>query len=135
MLVLQQQYSGVSNQEISQMLNDWSTKTYNGKYFEMFAITSDDTIVGNVSLFQHTPHIISCGPEIYRDYRRKGYAFEAMSIALDYAAKNGYKIAVAQIRNNNTASIALHAKLQFEFDHEYINNKGNSVLFYIKAIC
>ena len=62
-----------------------------------------------------------------KEYRRKGYAFEAMKQAYEYAKKRGYKIATAQIRKDNIASIQLHKKLGFALDREMINKRGNEV--------
>ena len=62
-----------------------------------------------------------------KEYRRKGYAFEAMKQAYEYAKKSGYKIATAQIRKDNIASIQLHKKLGFALDREMINKRGNEV--------
>ena len=87
-----------------------------------------------VSLYQHTKNIISCGPEVFEEYRKRGYGSLAVCKALDIAKNMGYKIAVAQIKKDNLASIMLHEKLGFEKDHEYINKRGNTVCFYIKSI-
>jgi len=47
----------------------------------------------------------------------------------------GYKIAAAQVRVDNIASIALNKKLEFECENsEYINKKGNKVYYFIKTI-
>ena len=43
-------YGDMSHNEIEKMIEDWNTKEYDGKYFEMFAVVSDDAIVGSVSL-------------------------------------------------------------------------------------
>lgn len=70
-----------------------------------------EEIVGCVSLYQHTNSVISLGIEVFPPYRQRGYAFYGVSLALDYAKEKGFRIAVAQVRNNNHASIALHKKL------------------------
>lgn len=77
---------------------------------------------------------ITCGIDIFTAFRRLGYASNAVSMALEHAKSLGYKIAVASVRKNNIASIALHKKLKFEIDHEYINSKVNEVYFFLKAI-
>ena len=100
----------------------------------MFAIVEGDNIVGTVSLHQHNNYIISAGPEIFTEYRRKGYAFEAIEQAYEYAKKRGYKIATAQIRKDNIASLKLHKKLGFVLDCEMINKRGNEVYIYIKLL-
>ena len=123
-----------SQNEILSIIQEWQTLSFNGKYFEMFAIAEGDKIVGSISLYQHNDYIISAGPEIFKEYRRKGYAFEAMKQAYDYAKKRGYKIATAQIRKDNIASLRLHEKLGFALDREMINKHGKEVCIYIKHL-
>lgn len=130
----QYSYSNKSQEEIEKLIADWNTKLYNDRYFEMFAITEQETIVGYVSLYQHTESVVSCGVEIYPEYRRKGYAFCGVTKALQISKEQGYKIATAQVRTDNAASIALHKKLGFELDHAYKNKKGNDVYFFLKSL-
>lgn len=132
--ILQKRYSASSQEKIEYMIKCWDLKLYDGKYFEMFAIVVDGEVAGPVSLYQHTSMAISCGIEVFSAFRRLGYASIAVSLALEHAKSLGYKIAVASVRKNNIASIALHKKLKFEIDHEYINSKGNEVYFFLKAI-
>ncbi|MBQ9112253.1 MAG: GNAT family N-acetyltransferase [Clostridia bacterium] len=127
-------FTDKSSEEIYSVLKEWNTFTFNGKYFEMLAIVEDDNVVGSVSLYQHNDYIISAGPEIFSEYRRNGYAYKAMKQACEYAKKQGYKIATAQIRKNNTASIRLHEKLGFVLDCELINKQGNEIYIYIKLL-
>lgn len=127
-------FSDKTDEEIVYVLNKWNTFEFNGKYSEFFAVTCDECVVGYVSLYQHNDYIISAGPEIFPEYRRKGYAYEALQKAYDHAKRNGYKIATAQIRKNNIASIKLHEKLGFVLDCEMINKHGNEVYIYIKLL-
>ena len=57
---------------------------------------------------------MSIGPEVFGEYRRKGFAKEAMICACEMAKEKGFKIVSQQIRTNNAASIALHLSLGFE---------------------
>ena len=59
-----------------------------------------------ISLYEHSKWVVSCGPQIFEGECRKGYGYEALLRALLVAHDKGYKIAVAQIRTDNTASIA-----------------------------
>jgi len=117
------------------MFAQWAQKEFAGKYFEMFAIVKDREIVGSISLFQHSRSVVSCGPEVFEAYRRQGIGAEAMLLAMDKAKNLGYKVMSQQVRQNNTASIALHEKLGFETD-EYIyrNRNENEVLMYLKLL-
>jgi len=127
-------YNKYSYNEICDLVDKWQTdKTFNNLYFKMFAIVSNNEIVGSASLYQRSNSIISCGIEIYHNYRRKGYATTVYSQLL--AKQKGYKIAAAQVRVDNIASIALNKKLEFECENsEYINKKGNKVYYFIKTI-
>ncbi|MBO5213109.1 MAG: GNAT family N-acetyltransferase [Clostridia bacterium] len=127
-------FVGKTDEEIISVLSEWDNLEFKGKYSEFFAVICNERIVGYVSLYQHNDYIISVGPEIFLEYRRKGYAYEALKQAYDYAKGKGYKVATAQVRNNNIASIKLHEKLGFVLDCEMINRHGNEVYIYIKLL-
>ena len=117
------------------MLDEMHTPREDGKYYDIFAVENGEGItVGTVSLFQHTRDAVSAGPEIFAPYRRRGYATEALNMAYAHAAARGFRIAVAQVRLTNAASLALHRKCGFEVDHEFVNRHGNRVAFLIKAL-
>lgn len=116
------------------MIEESQNKAHNGQYFELFTVEDDGQCVGFVSLFALSKTEISCGPEIKPLYRRLGYAFAALEKALEYAKSIGFSRAVAQVRKDNTASIALHNKLNFICTKEYTNKKGNLVCWFEKAL-
>lgn len=118
--------------EVQKMIREMNRKCYNDKYFEMFAVVSKGRIVGMISLYEHSKWVISCGPEIFESECKKGYGYEALLRVLLVAREKGYKIAVAQVRTDNTASIALHKKARFAMNHEYVNSKGNTVYFMMR---
>lgn len=131
----QYQYKNVPLEEIQKMILEWEKKEFQGNYFEMFAIVREDTIVGTISLQQQSQNIVSCGLEVFSDYRRQGLGKEAMALILEIAKNKGYKIMCDQVRVNNTASIALHLALGFEStEYVYINQKGREVFVYLKAL-
>ena len=128
-------YPDLTGQEIQKMIKQWGQKEYEGKYFELFAVTDGQTLVGSISLYQHTKSIVSFGPEIFTEYRRRGYASAAIREAFQIAKDKGYRIVLDQVRTDNTASIALHRKLGFETDaYEYKNKKGNGVYLFLKLL-
>ena len=51
-IIQQKQYTETSITDICEMISEWESNTYQGKYFEMFAITADDVIVGSASLYK-----------------------------------------------------------------------------------
>ena len=128
-------YSGMSAEQVEALICDWGQKQFDGKYFEMFAIISDEKIVGTISLYQHSLEVVSIGPEVFDEYRRKGFAKKAMMLACQMAKEKGFKIVSQQIRTDNAASIALHRSLGFETNGiVYTNSKGNKVSIYLKCL-
>ena len=128
-------YSDLSAEKVEALICDWSKKQFEGKYFEMLAIVSDGKIVGTVSLYQHSSEVVSIGPEVFGEYRRKGIGKEAVTLACQFAKEKGFKIVSQQIRLNNAASIALHRSLGFETNgFVYTNSKGNEVSIYLKCL-
>ena len=128
-------FSDLSTEQVEALICDWDKKQLNGKYFEMYAIVSDEKIVGIISLYQHSSEVVSIGPEVFCEYRRKGFAKEAMICACQIAKEKGFKIVSQQIKTNNAASIALHSSLGFESSGlVYTNAKGNQVSIYLKCL-
>ncbi|MCH5188215.1 MAG: GNAT family N-acetyltransferase [Oscillospiraceae bacterium] len=128
-------YANMPIEEIQSMILDWSKYEYHGKYFEIFAIIHDGSIVGTVSLSEHSDNVVSIGEEVFSAYQRQGFGKKAMNIALEIAKDKGYKIVLQQVRSNNIPSIAMHQSLGFETDrYEYINKRGNEVLLFLKAL-
>ena len=120
---------------ISEMIDEWNSLVCCGKYFEMFAIVSDDKIAGNVSLYEHSKTVASIGAEVIAEERRKGAASEAISLLMQYASRKRYRIILDQVRRDNTASIRLHEKLGFESDgYVYRNQRGQETVLYLKPI-
>ena len=120
--------------EIMDLLAQWNTGMFQGKRFEMLALCAGDTVVGMVSLYQHNGYIVSAGPEVFEPFRRKGYGEAGLRLAYEYAGRQGYTIASAQIRTDNEASIRLHEKLGFLRDSEMTNRRGNRVYMYLKQL-
>ena len=132
--VLQEKrYPDMTLRDITEMIREWNTCEYDGRYFEMFAVISDSRIVGSVSVFGNSRSAAEIGPDIFPGERRKGFAYEAMLQAVRYASEKGYRVLIQQVRCDNKASIRLHDKLGFEkLNGTYRNSKGNEVFLYIK---
>ena len=127
-------YSSMLPDAMAQMLQESLAKNHMGKYFELFAVMDDDMCVGFVSLYETAPGQISCGPEIKPQYRQQGYGYLAVRAALEQATLMGYTMAIAQIRQDNTASISLHQKLGFALCRSYTNKNGHPVLEFSKPL-
>ena len=124
-------YPGLSSEDLDEM----ASGERNGRFFRFFIVLCGREPVGTVSLYQHTGYIISAGPEIFPPFRRRGYAFEAMKLAYDFAKENGFRLAQAQIRTDNEASIRLHEKLGFLRSWEDVTNRhGHKVCIYSKIL-
>lgn len=129
------EYADTSQSELQALIEAWNKKEYHGNYFEMYAIEENGILVGQASLYGRSEHIVSCGLDLYPTFRGKGYGTAAYQELLSLAKTKGFTIAVAQVRADNTASIALNKKMGFEAeDYAYINKKGNPIYYFIKTL-
>lgn len=130
--IRQNQYPGIPISDIQRMVAKWETRSYQGKRFEMYAITADDIVVGSVSLYERTKSIASIGVEVYPSERRNGYASEGMRLIMNRAKTLCYRVILNQVRTDNEPSIILHKRLGFETDGTvYRNAKENDVFLYL----
>lgn len=127
-------YGTMDDESLQSMICESIARSHDGRYFEMFAVYCDEACVGFVSLYACVKTEVSCGPEINPQYRMHGFAYDAVILAMDYAKSIGYKTAVAQIRQDNEASIALHKKLGFSLIKEFTNNRGKLVYWFEKDL-
>ena len=125
----------MTEDELKALIDEYNRGSWRGKRFEMLAVVADGDVVGSVSLMEHSRSAVSLGPEIFPAERRKGYAGEAMRLALERAAELGFRVVLQQVLTDNEASRRLHEKLGFESDgYVYRNAKGREVVLYLKAI-
>ena len=125
----------MSVEDANNLIARSDSELYENKYFKMLVVLNGASCVGIVSLYEHSSSIVSIGPDIFKEYRQRGYATEAMKVAMDIARAKGYKIVCQQIRTNNSASINLHAKLGFETDNYVFRNRNNNeIVLYIKSL-
>lgn len=127
-------YDNMSYEQKQNMIQESVNKLHNGLYFEILVVYQNDTVIGFMNLYAHSDHIISCGPSIKEKFQNKGFGYLAETMALHYAKKKGYTIAVARVRENNTASITLHERLGFTLDEKYINTQGKTIWLYTKVL-
>lgn len=130
-----QKNTSLSQADLQDLIESWNKKEYNKNYFEMFAVEENGIIIGQASLYGRSEHIVSCGLELYSPYRGKGYGTLAYRKLLSFAKEKGFTIAVAQVRADNLASIALHKKARFEAeDYTYLNGKGYPIYYFLKNL-
>lgn len=128
-------YPEMSLSGIRNMITEWNKCVYDGKYFEMIAIASEQSVVGYCSMMGQSKTIVSLGAEVYSGYQGEGIASEAVAALIKYASTKGYKIVMDQVRADNDTSIKLHEKLGFETDgYIYKNQKKHDVVIYVKQI-
>ena len=120
-------YPGMNEAEMADMIAQWNRDEYEGRYFAMLAVVADGQMKGTVSLFAQLDSSISCGPDIFPPFRRRGYAYAAVTQALERAKEMGYAQATATVRKDNEASLALHKKLGFTIIGERMSSHGNPV--------
>lgn len=133
-VILKYQYPDSSVEEIKEMILQWNTRQYDGRYFEMLAIENDGDIVGYVSVVAQNDNTVSEGVEIYAPYRRQGFAYLAVAMILEHIKIRGYSLVTAQVRRDNAASVALHHKLGFRVVDSFRNPKGNWVYTFSKEL-
>ena len=125
----------LSRADAEEMIGAAKARSYHDRFFALFVISSGDTLVGTVSLYEQSPSVVSIGPEIFDEYRRHGYGAEALKQAVEIARSKGYLIVSQQIRTDNAASLRLHETLGFETNGTvYKNRKQNDVYLYLKAL-
>ncbi len=116
--VLQKFYCPFLSREATfDMVGEWNTLNYDGKYFEMFAVVCDGKVVGTLSLFEHSESVVSIGTEIFSQFRGMDYGTMATRRAIELCKQKGYKIICRQVREDNIAGKKLHASLGFETDN------------------
>ena len=104
---------------------------------------SDNSLLGRVTYFDHNPRnrTAEIGFMIDPEFRRNGYAYEAMRLLLKFLFNDlGLNKVMAQTGEFNDASIALLKKLGFKQDgrlrqhHELDGELFDDLLFSILAI-
>ena len=116
------------------LIAEFNAPTYQGKVHKLLAITDNDQVVGYVSFIETANETVSIGVEVYAPFRRQGYAYAAISQLLTMANACNYHTATAQIRKDNTESLALFHKLGFAIVSEAISKRGKPVYSLVKSI-
>lgn len=127
-------YGAMSLEERAEMIMESQSQLHAGNYFEFLVVYRNKNIIGFMSLQAKSADTISCSPEIKPEFRQRGYGLEAERLALQYARKKGFTMAVSHVREANTASQRLHEKLGFKFKRKYVNKNNRMVLEYSKVL-
>ena len=119
---------------LAPMLAASRAKCHEGRYYEAFGIRADGELVGMASLFGQADGTVCNGVDVFPAFRRRGYAYQALTRLMDVARERGFTVQTAQIRTDNVASIALHGKLGFMPGETWINRRGHEVRTWRKEL-
>ena len=104
---------------------------YEARQLRLIIETNTGKAIGTLDFFEFEPLHLRCGLGIFiadANARQKGFAFEALQLACNFAFKAwGLQQLFANILENNTASQALFKKLGFEKTGEkkaWVNIEG-----------
>jgi RimJ/RimL family protein N-acetyltransferase len=133
--IKKRQYPDMTVDEIERMIADWNSGVFEGRRFEMFAVTEDGRIAGCASIKECSKSVASLGIEIFTEDRGKRIASNAMPLLLEAAKQAGYRAVLDQVRTDNAASIRLHEAFGFETDgYVYRNKRDRDVVLYLKLL-
>ena len=133
-VITQYQYTNLSQANAVNLIGEFNAPTYQGKFHKLLAIANDTQVVGYVSMIETVEGTVSIGVEVYAPFRRQGFAYAAISQLLTIANACGYHTVSAQVRKDNTPSLALCKKLGFAVVDEAISRRGNPVYNLVKPI-
>ena len=127
-------YQHTTVEALRPMLAASRLQVHAGRYYEQFAVMADGCMTGAVSLFAQPEGAVCDGVDTFPPFRKCGLASRALSLLQDVARMRGFAVQTAQVRTNNTASIALHEKLGFVHGESWINRKGREVFTFRKTL-
>ena len=133
-VLAQYQYPGIDHTEAAKLIEEFNAPTYQGKFHKLSAIVDDAQIVGYVSLIEQADGIASIGVEVYKPFRRRGYAYAAVLQMFMCSDFYGYRTVTGHVRKDNAPSLALCKKLGFTITNEGISQRGYPVYHLTKSI-
>ena len=128
-------YPDADDAEAAGLIDEWNAGVWQGKPFEMLAVLSEGRLVGQASLLEHSPSVVSAGIEISAAERNRGLGTGALAALISLAREKGYRVMMNQVRADNRASIRMHEGLGFESDgYVYRNRQDREVILFIKPL-
>ncbi len=121
-------------EELQPMLAASLARDCNGRYYEQFVLRAEGRLVGAASLYAQTDGTVSEGVEVFAPFRRCGFASQGLSLLMERAREQGYAVLTAQVRADNTASLALHEKLGFRPGERWTNKRDRQVYTFRKVL-
>ncbi len=121
--------------EAAGLIDEWNAGVWQGRPFGMFAVLSEGRLVGQASLLEHSPSVVSAGIEICGAERNRGLGTGALAALISLAREKGYRVMMNQVRADNRASIRMHEGLGFESDgYVYRNRQDREVILFIMPL-
>ncbi len=117
-------YSKRSDKSIYNIVEQWNTKIFEGRYAEFFAITVEDQVVGYVQMTEQDVGTVSAGVCIFSDYRGKTYGTQAICALLKIAKEKGYSFVTARVRKENVPSCRLCQRVGFVPESDGVAERG-----------
>lgn len=128
------EYSVLSAEKRLELIECSNLGVYSGKFFKFYLIKDGKTPVGVLNVCGVSADVVSVAPEIFLEFRGKGYAFLGLIAAYKKCVSIGFKTASAGIRADNTASRKLHEKLGFDLVKTYKSKSGKEMVYYLKPL-
>ena len=128
------EYKNLSEQNRRTLVKESNQGKHGGEYFKFYILEIDENAVGVMNLCGHGKDKISVAPEIFTEFRNKGFAALGLKKVYQMVKDLNFKTLVADIARQNQASVNLHLKLGFEIKDAYVSNRGREMLYLEKQL-
>ncbi len=128
------EYKCLSTERRLMLVKDSERCLCRNEFFVFFLIKLDGNVVGVINVQGHGSDVVSVAPEIFEEYRGKGFAYKSLLLAYMFAKDKGFKELTAGIREENFASQKLHEKLGFKLVKISTSKNGNILKIYSKQL-
>lgn len=128
------EYSNLDKEKRLELISCSKNAEHDGKYFKFYLLKKGQSTIGFINVSANSKNVCSVAPEIKEEFRQKGYATDACVKMFEELKRRGFKIAMATIREDNLASIALNEKLEFEYVKSYVGKSGKVLKLYLKPL-
>ena len=119
---------------MSELVDSWNSRLYEGRYLEFFAILAEDEPVGYVNLCEQPDGSVSAGAHVFSDYRGKTYGTQGVRALCHVASEKGCSVLTARVRKTNTPSLRLCQRIGFVPVGEDVTAKGVPVVCFSMSL-
>lgn len=124
-----------SREAIAALIDEWNTRLFDGKYFEMFLIRADGLCAGLLSLAERSPDSVSVGVSLESGAQGLGIGTRSVNLAKTVAEERGYRFLTARNRADNAASVAVCRKCGFELTGSEFKRDGREIRLWKYNLC